>query len=210
MKSHYNKNHRVELRIPTISTSRLLIRPLAIEDITQEYLEWLNNPEVTKFLEIRRASQTFNIVKDYLISKNTDYKQGIHFGIFDNDGQRHVGTVTFNLQNEFHKTADISFVIGHPDAQDKGYATEAVHGALYFSFFEAGLRKITAGHYQDNLGSRNVLLKNGFTKEGIKRKQYVDIHGNETDSIIYGLHRDNFTPSPLLLGTIPPKIIYAH
>lgn len=119
-----------------------------------------------------------------------------HFGIFDQDGFRHVGTVTLNALNERYRTADISFVIGHPDAVGKGYATEAVHAACDYAFGILQLYKLTGGHYASHAGSRNVFQKNGFHLEGIRREQVVNTAGQREDVILYGLLAKEFQRNP--------------
>lgn len=117
---------------------------------------------------------------------------GLHFGVFDQQGTRFVGTVTFNDFNNYYKTADISFVIGHPQAQHIGYATEAVKAACHFAFHSQGLFKLTGGHYTSNIGSLKVFQKNGFHIEGVRRAQTINAWGKREDSVLHGLLATEF------------------
>ncbi len=77
------------------------------------------------------------------------------------------------------------------DLWNRGYATEAVSAALDFIFSKDGFR-VTASCLAENLGSRRVLEKCGFTQEGLmKRHTWHD--GQWKDCAVYGrLREDNF------------------
>lgn len=64
----------------------------------------------------------------------------------------------------------------------KGYMSEAVKVIVQHAFSELGLHRIEAGVMPHNIGSIKVLLKAGFTKEGIARKN-VKIDGVWQDHI---------------------------
>lgn len=128
-----------------------------------------------------------------------------HFGVYEGKGERLVGTVTFPYINLHHSFADVSFVIGHPDVQGKGYATEAVQGAIYYMFHECGIVKIWAGYYGGHGASARVLEKNGFRVEGRLRKKLVDFRNERVDQILVGLLAEDFRPREDLLGALPPS-----
>ena len=50
-----------------------------------------------------------------------------------------------------------------------GYATEASRRLLRFAFEETPLEEVVATFHKENLASRNVLLKSGFTDRGTMR-----------------------------------------
>lgn len=62
----------------------------------------------------------------------------------------------------------------------QGYMTEAVRLVVRHAFEELRFHRIEAGVMPHNLGSMNVLLKAGFHKEGIARKN-VNINGRWED-----------------------------
>jgi len=195
-------------RLPIIRTKRLVLRDIEIRDITSEYVRWVNDPEVTKYLEIRFVSQSKEKVIEYVQSALEDTKNKMHFGVYDKGGARLVGTVTLPHIDWNHYFADISFVIGHPETTGKGYATEAVHGVIYYVFRECNIVKLWGGYYQGYEKSANVFRNNGFQTEGRLRKKLIDYKNQRVDHIIEGLLLEDFVPDEKLLGRLPPRKIH--
>lgn len=72
----------------------------------------------------------------------------------------------------------------------KGLATRAVGAVSKWAFAVAGARRITANVFSWNPASGRVLEKNGFVREGCKRRAIVRF-GEVTDLWIYGLLADD-------------------
>jgi len=194
--------------LPIIKTKRLVLRDIGIRDITSEYIKWLNEPEVTKYLEIRFVPQTKEKVREYVQSALDDTRNKMHFGVYDKGGARLVGTVTLPHIDWNHYSVDISFVIGHPEAPGKGYATEAVHGVIYYVFRKCKIVKLWGGYYQGHEKPANVFRKNGFQIEGKLKKKLINYKNQRVDHIIEGLLAEDFEANEKLLGQLPPKETY--
>lgn len=84
------------------------------------------------------------------------------------------------------------------DHNGKGYMTEAVQMVVRFAFQELKFHRIEAGVMPHNLGSIRVLLKAGFHKEGIARKN-VKINGKWEDHQTLAMlnEADEEVPSPI-------------
>ena len=195
-------------RLPIIKTKRLVLRDIEIRDITSEYISWLNDPKVVKYLEIRFVPQTKEKIKEYVQSALDDTRNKMHFGIYDKGGARLVGTVSMPHIDWNHYSSDISFVIGHPEASGKGYATEAVHGVIYYVFQECKIVKLWGGYYQGHLKSANVFKNNGFQTEGRIKEKLINYKNQRVDHIIQGLLAEDFKPNERLVGRLPAKKIY--
>lgn len=179
-------------KLPIIRTEHLVLRDIRIEDISDDYILWLNDFDIIKYLEIRFVEQTRQKVEEYIQSKLDDIVHSNHFGVYDQKGKRLIGTVTLPNINIYHKFADISFVIGLPDAQRKGYATEAMQAVIKYVFKYCKLEKLWAGYYESNVGSSKVLNKCGFKVEGRIEKKLIDYTGQRVDHIIVGQQRVNW------------------
>ncbi len=116
--------------------------------------------------------------------------QAYDFGIFTNDDNRLVGTVSlFQVRRGPLQSA----LIGYDLAQQhngKGYTTEAVRLAVDYGFNQLKLHRIEAGAMTHNIASIRVLEKAGFQKEGVAR-QNVNINGKWEDHQILAILNPN-------------------
>jgi RimJ/RimL family protein N-acetyltransferase len=82
-----------------------------------------------------------------------------------------------------------------PDQSGRGYATEAVELVLEYGFDQFRLHRIGSYTMEFDEGSRRVLEKNGFSKEGTKRDAaFVD--GMYCDVELWGSSRTSTGPGP--------------
>ncbi|MBW2304991.1 MAG: GNAT family N-acetyltransferase [Deltaproteobacteria bacterium] len=188
----YDREHP---RIEQFRSKRLLLRQIVEEDVTQAYVAWLNDPEVNRFLEVRFSPQSRESVVEYVKKCLAPKSRTLHLGVFDQEGSRLVGTVTFHNMDEHHRSASISFVIGHPEARGKGYGSEAVHAATHYMFRARGFVKLWGGYYEGHAASERVFLKNGYQIEG----KLVNFKGDRVDHILMGLLAEDFKPDPKIL-----------
>lgn len=187
--------------LPHITTARLILRPVSVEDICQEYIDWLNDPAINSFLEIRHTKQNLTQVRQYIVEHIRETHNSKHFGIFiPHLGDLFVGTVTVNGISTIHKRGDISFVIGRKSAQGKGYAAEAVHCICAYLFIVEHFHKITGGHYAQHIKSERVFRSNGFCHEATLKKHSLNSENKWVDVFLHGLLAENFVQQPDYLG----------
>lgn len=94
---------------------------------------------------------------------------------------------TVSLKNISHAMGygEIGYSVGAP-YQRKGIATAAVRRVARMCFTESPLRKLIAHVHDQNVASRRVLQKVGFTQEGLLREHYI-INGVPENEILFGL-----------------------
>ncbi|MBI1216572.1 MAG: GNAT family N-acetyltransferase [Alphaproteobacteria bacterium] len=76
----------------------------------------------------------------------------------------------------------------------RGYATEIATALGHYAFGALSARKLSAFHAAGNAGSRRVLEKAGFEREGVLRRQHLLPEGL-VDEIHYGLLDPSRLPS---------------
>lgn len=180
-----------ERGLPVLETARLVLREIRVEDVSDAYVAWLNDPEVTRFLELRFSPQPREAVEAFVRQMQEQFEDHHHFGVWDRDGTRLVGTVTAH-RNHHHGFAEVSFVIGHPEARGQGYATEAVHALCWYLLKQEGVAMLQAGYYAGHEASARVLAKCGFTEQGRLRGKFLDTEGARVDHVIVGLVAADF------------------
>lgn len=168
-----------------IETKRLFLRPLAESDVTQVYADWLNDPEVNRYLETRHAVQTLESCKDFVKKCNRDDSSHL-FGVFLKEGSIHIGNAKLGFINRFHGTGQLSLFIGEKTCWGKGLAGEIVQGLTEYGFTRLGLERIEAGIYEDNLASLRAFLKVGYNVDGFLRSHVVS-NNRRTGSFWLGI-----------------------
>jgi [ribosomal protein S5]-alanine N-acetyltransferase len=146
-----------------LENDHLYLRPLNIQDITDEYVDGLNDPEVNRFLvDVRRNVQTKELVEKYVRS-NLEDPSAILLGIFvKHDQKRMVGTVRVSGIDFFHFTASIGICLFEKQLWKKGYALQAMRLVKDHLFGEFGLHYLEAGVYAKNINSINLFARAGF------------------------------------------------
>ena len=150
---------------------RLLLRRVRISDATSEYVSWLNDKEITRYLESRFKKPTKKSIQSYIGSINNNPL--IHFfAIIRKDNRKHIGNIKLGPLNTHHNVADIGIMIGDRQSWGKGFATEAILLLSEYAFKVLKIHKLTAGAYANNIGSIKAFLKAGFIEEGRQRAHY--------------------------------------
>jgi len=160
-----------------LRTSRCIIRTLTEQDVGDDYVHWLSDPETNQFLESRFDRHTIEKVERF-VSSHFMSGRSVLLGIYDEASKVHIGNIKLDDVNSHHLTAEIGFIVGDKRYRGIGLATEAIVGVSDWAFDELGLTKITAGCYEENIGSLRCLEKAGFHVEARLEAQVVDSGGN--------------------------------
>jgi len=158
---------------------RLSLRLLQWKDITDEYVNWLNDPEVNRYLEARFQAHTRPSTIQYVQQMFMSSRDFL-FGIFLNDSQDYIGTIKVGDLDEHHRSAELGVMLGRRTAWGKGYGTEAVELATRFAFENLRVHKIVASIYKSNKASIKIFEHVGYRRIGHMSShrlcdgQYVD------------------------------------
>lgn len=170
-----------------LTTSRLLLRNLNSDDVGDRYLEWLRDPAVNRYLEVRFQEHTKAAIESFIESVNTS-PDSILFGIFLADSDRHIGNIKLGPINRRHRRAEISLLLGEKLEWGKGYASEAIRAVSEFGLDRLELHKIAAGLYEENLGSLNAFIKAGYSQEA-RLPDHWEVNGKFQAQLWLGITR---------------------
>jgi|SaaInlStandDraft_2_1057019.scaffolds.fasta_scaffold32579_2 [ribosomal protein S5]-alanine N-acetyltransferase len=154
-----------------IDGKQIILRSVVNDDVTHEYLSWLNSKDVTQFLESRFMDYTLKTLNDYVSKINEDHNV-LFLSIIIKNEKKCVGTIKLGPINKHHNLAELGIMIGDKQYWGKGIATEAIQILSDFTFKNLNLHKITAGAYENNLGSIKAFLKSGFLEEGRRKRHF--------------------------------------
>ena len=159
--------------------------PLRSEHVTQRYVDWLNDPEVNRFLESRFQHHTLESTQGFVRACEMNPEQlfaGIRYRPL---GSRHVGNIKLDL-NRKHGLAEVGILIGEKEIYGRGVASQAIMRIAGIAREDLGLRRLTAGCYAGNQGSVRAFVKAGFTVE-CRRPNHFLLDGRPQDLILMGL-----------------------
>lgn len=164
---------------PYLVSERLYYKPLSLEYASDEYLFWLNDPEVLLYLE-----SAGNYTKEKLISflQEVEKKEILFWAIHIKATGKHIGNIKIDPYNKRHNVAEYGIMMGDKSEWGKGYAREASETIIKYCFENLNLRKMTLGVVTENIPAVKLYECLGFKKEGIYVKQglyndhYCDIY----------------------------------
>jgi RimJ/RimL family protein N-acetyltransferase len=167
-----------------IEGNRIYLRNLAETDATQEYCDWLNDPEVNRYLETKKAS--VEELKQYIIDKNNS-QNCLFLGIFLKDG-KHIGNLKLEPIDFKNEKGTLGILIGDKEYWGKGLGTEAVKLLVSWAFNNLKLEEVNLGVISENKAAIRVYEKAGFLIDKIEKKSIK--HGNKlNDKIVMSIKR---------------------
>lgn len=182
---------------PTLRSPRLVIRPPRRSD----WREWaqlraLSRDHLTQW-EPTWAADTLTraAFRRRLDRYAADWVQdrGYAFFIFREDDMALMGGVTLsNVRRGVAQSCAMGYWMGLPFVGN-GFMTEAVVTAADFCYDQLSLHRVEAACLPHNVASRSVLLRAGFSQEGIARK-YLRINGRWQDHLLFSKLREDRDP----------------
>ena len=168
-----------------LNDKKLILK--GIDKVTDDYERWINDPEVTKYMETaRNMVLTRSELERWLEKTNKDPNMR-YWGIFlDN---RQIGTIKLGI-NWIHSHSDVGIMIGDKSEWGKGFASEAIRLVKDYAFNVLGLHRLFAGIYEDNIGSIKAFENNGFIKEGCL-KEHRFFEGKFINQYLYGCTKED-------------------
>lgn len=157
---------------------------LTPELVSDAYVGWLNDPEINRFLESRFTVQDRACVEEFVAS-NLASESDLFLGITDRALGRHVGNIKLGPIDRRHGLGEIGIMIGDRAAWGRGIGTAAIRQIETIARETLGLRRLTAGCYASNVGSRRAFEKAGFAVEGVRSAHYL-LDGRPEDGVLLG------------------------
>jgi len=163
----------------------LLLRPVRLSDVNEDYVRWMNDPEVNRYLETRFRSQEQRDIEEYV--RTMREKPGVYFfAMVLKDRRLHIGNIKLEIVSSIHHRGEISLFIGEKEQWGRGLASQAISMVRDFALSELRLHKLTAGCYSNNPGSARAFEKAGFTREAVLKEEYR-CEGRWVDRYCYAL-----------------------
>ena len=144
--------------IPNLSDAQVTLTPLLESDISQEYLDSLNDPNHMKYSRNVTYFHTFASQIEYI----TKFKNSFNllFGVKQTNSGKLLGSITCYI-DFYTSTLDLGFLI-FKNYQGKGYATRSLR--LLIRYLESQFPGMTVviGSHKDNLAMHKVAVNLDF------------------------------------------------
>ena len=108
-----------------LTSERLIFRTLTKEDVSNEYVAWLNDSDINQFLETRFSIQNLETCEQFVTQMQNDSASFL-FGIFNKELNKHIGNIKLGFINTRHSSCQLSLFIGEKSQWGKGFATESI------------------------------------------------------------------------------------
>ncbi len=175
-----------------LETERLVLRRLIIEDSHPMFLNWANDPQVTKYLSWAPHGNE-EVTKDVLMEWINKYnnKDFYQWGItLKGDENNPIGTISAAEVHDKTQVVCIGYCIGH-SWWNQGITSEALARVIEFFINEVGFNKVEARHDTENPNSGRVMMKCGMKYEGTLRARYTGNNGL-CDCAFYGILKSEY------------------
>lgn len=164
----------------------MTLQPFAASDITERYLSWLNDPEVVRFSNQRFVRHDETSGRAYLDS--FEGKKNQFLSIRRADDNSLIGTITAYL-SEHHGTADIGIMLGDKASWGQGFGFDAWTTLMGWLALQPGMRKLTGGTMDCNIGMLRIMERAGMHKEAVRVGQEL-LDGQPRDIVLYAKFLD--------------------
>ena len=178
------------MRSPFLVGERLYLRPLETADVDGAYVAWLNDYEVTRYLETGSYPSTPAMTARY-VDAMTSSPDNVFLAIVEKGTEIHVGNVKLGPIHRIHQRADMGIMIGDRTRWDRGYGREAVALIVRYGFERLNLHKIGLGVYADHEHAIRLYEGLGFQVEG-RLRQHLFRDGRYHDKLVMGVLREEF------------------
>lgn len=160
-----------------LETERLILRRYEPEDAEAMFRNWVNDPEVTRYLTWPPHG-SIDLTRKILISDIAKYDDLSHYqwAITLKSSNEPIGGINVVSTNEACHSCEIAYRIGKA-WWNQGIASEALTAVIRFLFEQVGANRITAAYDTRNPNSGAVMRKCGMVYEGTLRQSGCNNQG---------------------------------
>jgi len=163
--------------ISELETKRLKLTPLGIRHVSKEYVRWMNDKDVIRFLD---SGGDYDIKKLENYIKNAIRLKNFFWAIHLKNSKKHIGNIKIDPIDKKNNFGEYGIMIGDKKSWGKGFAKEASLGVIKYCFEKLKLRKINLGLIDLNIKAMKLYLSIGFEVEGVFKKHVLFENNYET------------------------------
>jgi len=154
--------------ITGLQGERIRLVPVDKELHLGDFVRWLNDPEVTRY--VSHVLPISRLQEEKWFERLSESKEDIVWAILDETG-RHIGVTGIHRINWKERDGLTGTLIGEKEAWGKGYGTDVMQTRTRYAFEQLGLHRLESECFLDNVASARCLEKVGYKRVGIAHKK---------------------------------------
>lgn len=162
--------------------------PFTESMVCEDYIRWLNDPKINKFLEVRRSHQNHATVRNFIKNINIDNFK-YFWGVMRSD--KLLGTAALYLSHT-RQSGELGLMIGDTSSWGSGISDEAIDLIAQLSFHYLEIRRLSGGTYPTNMSMNFTFRRLNFKHEGTIRQRLLCDDGTFADEFLWGLLKDEW------------------
>lgn len=168
-----------------ILSDKLKIVPMKKKHISKDYISWLKNKKINKYLEIRHQKITYPGIINYINGLRSN--KNLECFAIENENCKHIGNIFITKLDTINKVSSYGILVGDDRSRLAGYGFFASLLIIEFMFKKLKINKILGSCISDNYSSWKLLETIGFSREGHITESAYKTKNSFYDSYIYGL-----------------------
>ena len=166
----------------------LFLQSISSDEISHTYLSWLNDENITRYLDFRNKKQSRASIISYVNSLRQKDECDL-FAIFTKKSQTHIGNISIFESNRDLNYVGIGIMVGDYRSRELGLGAEALGIIIEYLFNNRYYARIEASSLRANRRSQKTLRSLGFVKEGELRRAAKLPNGEISYENVFGLLR---------------------
>lgn len=178
------------MKRPRVIGERIYLRPFERTDLTDDYLDWINDLGNAEFI----LGAGFPVTRDRLeayYDASAKGEDAVMFAVCDKRTDRHIGNARLSHIDWLHRMCRYGRLLGDPDYMGRGYGSDTLIQLLRFGFHNLGMNRIWSAANADNERSLRSNDRIGMTREGILR-DFIWYNGEFRDGVALSMLRRDF------------------
>lgn len=178
----------------SLETQRFIVRTMTREDVDEQVMGWLADPEVMVGLNLPRRRMSRSQAVRWALSYDNQTKFMVVVTV--KGTQEKIGFFTLTLEGA-HRTAETAVVVGEQSWWGKNVVAECRAVLLDFLFDTMDMHKVIGRPHGRNMSSIFNYKKMGFTCEAVLREHMRAIESTagedkRLDQLIFGMLRSEW------------------
>lgn len=172
-----------------LSSERLIYEPLSLKHLSNNYVKWLNDKHVNRYME-SGGDYSIKKLEKYLI--NQERKKMFFWAIKLKKNGKHIGNIKIDPICKKNESGEYGIMIGDKSEWGKGYGAESSKRIIKYCFDDLNLFKINLGVNIKNQKAIKLYESLGFV-------EYIDQNETSIKNTIR-MYKSKYTRK-IVLGT---------